>query len=103
MQYRIVEDGRDGLWRWIVLDHGRAVARSLDAFADAQSCRDDLQRLFDAGPPGEWDGEGPTVPARHPAGDEEAGQFEDVGLKRAETPVPQEGEAEPAPMPQIGR
>lgn len=111
MQYRIVQDARLGLWRWILLDHGRAVARSIDAFVDADSCRTALHRVFENGvEPGDERQRRPHArpPEREEAqpeaqSAEDAGQFEDVGLKKMDTREPEEGEAEPAPMPQIGR
>ena len=117
MHYRIVQDGRFGLWRWLLLDRGRAVARSLDAFADAQSCRAALQRAFAHDVAlSEWGDPSTRTGHRRDAASEvqsaadnaeasspDATQFEDVGLKKLDTREPAEGEAGPTPMPQIGR
>ena len=116
MHYRIVQDGRFGLWHWILLDRGRAVARSLDAFADAHSCRTALHRAFandvalsEWGHPSTRTGqrrdpasEGSAAEDAEPSSPDTT-QFEDVGLKKVDTREPDEGEAEPTPMPQIGR
>lgn len=112
MHYRIIQDPRDGLWRWTLIEAGRAIARSLDAFIDASSCRQALQRTFPDGHAlQEWthnsDGTPPARPGPAGAGAGSAtsveGQFEDVGLKRNDAPQASDGEAEPMPMPQIGR
>ena len=116
MHYRIVQDGRFGLWRWLLLDRGRAVARSLDAFADAVSCRAALHRAFAHDVAlSEWGDPPARTGPRSDAASEvrsaenaqpsspDATQFEDVGLKKVDTGEPDEGEAEPAPMTQIGR
>jgi len=110
MQYRIVQDARLGLWRWILLDRGRAIARSIDAFADADSCRAALHGVFGSRLEASEESRSQSR-ARLPVDDdtaaearaEDAGQFEDVGLKKLDTREPEEGEAEPSPMPQIGR
>jgi len=108
MQYRIVQDAHDGLWRWLLLDarSGRALARSLEAFVDASACRNALRSAFDPAVPAEWGaGQQSSAPAsaEPAAGSEAQGGFEDVGLRRKETAAMSEGEAEPQPMPQIGR
>jgi len=109
MQFRVIEDARDGLWRWILLDEGRAVARSLEAFGDPDSCRTSVRRVLDERDVSEEAGSGVRTgggsarTGREPAGEESAEQYQDVGLKKNAQPVAEEGEAAPAPLPQIGR
>jgi hypothetical protein len=109
MQFRIVQDARDGLWRWVLVDgaSGRALARSLEAYVDGTACREAVASAFDGTGPREWEGD-PSAAVRSSGEDaaragEPEGGFEDVGLKRNEAAAMPEGEAEPQPMPQIGR
>lgn len=107
MHYRIVEDARDGLWRWYLLEGRKAVARSMEAFTDADRCRRALERvLAQAANVQEWAGDPrEAAPASPPTAEQdgEPGRFEDVGLKKSDEPRPQDGQAEPSPLPQIGR
>lgn len=109
MQFRVVEDAGDGLWRWILLDEGRAVARSVEAFGDPHSCRSAARRMLDERNVSEDDacavgtGKGSAQAVNENAGAKSPEQYQDVGLKKSAQPMAEEGEAAPTPLPQIGR
>jgi len=109
MQFRVIEDARDGLWRWILLENGRAVARSLEAFGDPDSCRSAVRRMLnehtvvEEAPAAARTGRGVAPVAGASGSADAAEQYEDVGLKRSAEAMVEEGGAEPAPLPQIGR
>jgi len=109
MQFRVIEDARDGLWRWILLENGRAVARSLEAFGNPDSCRSAVRRMLnehtvvEEAPPAARTGRARVRAAAQSVSAEGAAQYEDVGLKKNAEPTPEEGEAARGPLPQIGR